>query len=134
MASANPAARYAKRGAAPPAGSGPLYHIAQVEDYCCCLVLLTRKVYGRNGSPHAWSEDRGPRLALLLVVDDANSTLPYAVFRQEEDTYGYLLMLQGLILRRGMITVALYSDRHGVSRHVGDRDWADYFNRTIDCS
>jgi hypothetical protein len=68
-----------------------------------------------DGSPHAWLEDRGPRLSLLLAVDDATSTIPYALFRQEEDTYGYFLLLQGLVQRRG-VPVALYSDRHGVFR------------------
>jgi len=68
-----------------------------------------------DGSPHAWLEGRGPRLALLLAVDDATSTVPYGLFRQEEDTYGHFLLLQGLVQRRG-IPVALYSDRHGVFR------------------
>jgi hypothetical protein len=48
-------------------------------------------------------------------VDDATGTVPYALFRQGEDTYGYFLLLQGLIQGRG-IPVALYSDRHGVFR------------------
>ncbi len=68
-----------------------------------------------DGSPHDWLEGRGPRLSLLLAVDDATSTAPYALFRQEEDTCGYFLLLQGVIQRRG-IPVALYSDRYGVFR------------------
>ena len=68
-----------------------------------------------DGSPHAWLEDRGPWLTLLLAVDGATSTVPYALFSQEEVSYGYFLLIQGLIRRRG-IPVALYSNRHGVFR------------------
>jgi len=68
-----------------------------------------------DGSPHDWLEGRGPRLSLLLAVDDATSTIPYALFRQEEDTCGYFLLLEGVIQRRG-VPIALYSDRHGVFR------------------
>ncbi len=31
-----------------------------------------------DGSHHAWLEDRGPWLTLLLAVDDATGTVPYA--------------------------------------------------------
>ena len=34
-----------------------------------------------DGSHHRWLEDRGPRFALLLAVDDATGTVPYALFR-----------------------------------------------------
>ena len=70
-----------------------------------------------DGSIHAWLEERGPRLALLLAVDDATSAVPYALFRQEEDTHGYFLLMQELIQRHG-IPLALYSDRHAVFKHV----------------
>ena len=63
-----------------------------------------------DGSHHRWLEDRGPRFALLLAVDDATGTVPYALFREEEDAAGYLLLLEGMIKRRG-IPLALYSDR-----------------------
>src|SRR3990170_1366691 len=33
-----------------------------------------------DGSHHAWLEDRGPVLTLLLAVDDATGTVPYALF------------------------------------------------------
>ena len=32
-----------------------------------------------DGSPHTWLEDRGPWLTLLLAVDDATGTEPYAL-------------------------------------------------------
>ncbi len=41
-----------------------------------------------DGSYHAWLEDRGPWLTLLLAVDDATGTVPYGVLREREDTRG----------------------------------------------
>ena len=52
-----------------------------------------------DGSHHAWLEDRGPWLTLLLAVDDATGTAPYALFREQEDTRGYMSLLQGIIER-----------------------------------
>jgi transposase len=66
-----------------------------------------------DGSWHDWLEGRGPWLSLLLAVDDATGTVPYALFREQEDAHGYFLLLREVILRRG-IPLALYSDRHGV--------------------
>ena len=39
-----------------------------------------------DGSHHAWLEDRGPKFALLLAVDDATGAVDNAVFRASEDT------------------------------------------------
>ena len=45
-----------------------------------------------DGSHHAWLEDRGPKFALLLAVDDATGTVVNAVFRTGEDTRGYFML------------------------------------------
>ena len=66
-----------------------------------------------DGSHHRWLEERGPYFTLLLAVDDATGTVPYALFREQEDTEGYFLLLKGIIQRRG-IPMALYSDRYFV--------------------
>ena len=50
-----------------------------------------------DGSHHRWLEERGPSFALLLAVDDATSTAPYALFQPEEDARGYLMLMEGLI-------------------------------------
>lgn len=71
-----------------------------------------------DGSHHAWLEDRGPRLTLLLAVDDATGTPPYALFREQEDTVGYFALLQGIIERHG-IPLGIYTDRHAVFQHRG---------------
>jgi transposase len=63
-----------------------------------------------DGSRHRWLGDHGPWLTLLLAVDDATGTVPYALFREQEDTVGYFHLMKGIIERRG-IPLALYSDR-----------------------
>ena len=52
-----------------------------------------------------------------MAIDDATSTVPYALFRHEEDTHGYFLLMQELIRRCG-VPLALYSDRHAVFKYV----------------
>ena len=66
-----------------------------------------------DGSRHDWLEGRGPRLTLIGAVDDATGTVPFALFREQEDAHGYLLMLKEIIERRG-VPMALYSDRHSI--------------------
>ena len=69
-----------------------------------------------DGSNHPWLEDRGPKLTLLIAVDDATSTVAQAVFRTTEDTRGYLVLLEGLVRQWG-IPLALYSDRHSAFKY-----------------
>lgn len=70
-----------------------------------------------DGSHHDWLEGRGPWLTLLLAVDDATGTVPYALFREQEDTQGYFLLIEGIIRRRG-VPLAIYTDRHSVFKHT----------------
>ena len=89
-----------------------------------------------DGSHHPWLEERGPRFALLLAVDDATGVVANAVFRQSEDTRGYFILMEGLIRRWG-IPLALYTDRHGVfkfsgrPRHVPRPVESTHFSRSI---
>ncbi len=69
-----------------------------------------------DGSHHPWLENLGPALTLLLAVDDATGRVPYALFREQEDTLGYLLLLRGIIERCG-IPLAMYTDCHSVFGH-----------------
>src|SRR5918999_1654208 len=73
-----------------------------------------------DGSHHAWLEGRGSWLTLLLAVDDATGKVPSALFQEQEDTWGYLSLLQGIIGRRG-VPMAVYTDGHAVfqSRRSG---------------
>ena len=69
-----------------------------------------------DGSQHPWLEDRGPKLTLLIAVDDATGAVAQAVFRTTEDTRGYLVLLEGLVRQCG-IPLALYSDRHAAFKY-----------------
>ena len=68
-----------------------------------------------DGSHHAWLEQRGPRFALLLAVDDATGAVVHALFGAVEDARGYFLLMEQ-VLRRSGIPLALYNDRHAVFR------------------
>jgi hypothetical protein len=66
-----------------------------------------------DGSRHDWLEGRGPYLSLVGAIDDATGTVPYALFREQEDAQGYLLLLREIVQQRG-VPRAIYSDRHGI--------------------
>ena len=66
-----------------------------------------------DGTRHDWLEGRGPYLTLIGAVDDATGTIPYALFREQEDAHGYFLLTERVIRDKG-IPLALYSDRHGI--------------------
>jgi transposase len=66
-----------------------------------------------DGSKHDWLEGRGPWLTLHAAIDDATNEVPWAVFREEEDATGYLLLLHHISLSHGL-PLALYADRHTI--------------------
>jgi transposase len=66
-----------------------------------------------DGSYHDWLEGRGPWLTLLLAVDDATGTIPYALFQEREDARGYFKLLWGITQKRG-VPLAVYTDLHSV--------------------
>ena len=66
-----------------------------------------------DGSDHDWLEGRGPRFCLIGAIDDATGKVPYALFQEHEDTRGYILMLQEIVLSQG-IPQGLYHDRHSI--------------------
>jgi len=70
-----------------------------------------------DGSYHDWLEGRGPWCTLLLSIDDATGTIPHAIFREQEDTDGYLVLIEGIIRVRG-IPMAIYCDRHPVFKRT----------------
>ena len=47
-----------------------------------------------DGSHHDWLEGRGPYLSLLGAIDDATGEVPHAVFRYQEDSWGYFFPCQ----------------------------------------
>ncbi len=66
-----------------------------------------------DGSPHDWLEGRGPYMSLVGAIDDATGKVPYALFREQEDTKGYFILLREIVGRYG-IPLALYHDRHSI--------------------
>src|SRR5712692_1731838 len=66
-----------------------------------------------DGSRHQWLGPDGPWLTLVGAIDDATGDVPYAIFREQEDAQGYLLLLREVVRRRG-VPLALYSDRHTI--------------------
>jgi hypothetical protein len=50
---------------------------------------------------------------LLLAIDDATGTVPYALFRKQEDTSGYFELLKVIINRYG-IPLGVYTDRYSI--------------------
>lgn len=66
-----------------------------------------------DGSPHPWFGAAGPEVSLLGAIDDATSKVVGAVFREQEDAAGYLVVMRQVITAHG-VPVAAYSDRHSV--------------------
>jgi len=66
-----------------------------------------------DGSRHQWLGDGNGYLTLIGGIDDATGTVPWAVFRAQEDAQGYLLWLRHVVQTAG-VPHALYVDRHGI--------------------
>ena len=66
-----------------------------------------------DGSHHRWLETRGPWLSLILAIDDATGTVPYALFREQEDTLGYFELLKVIINQCG-VPLGVYTDRDSI--------------------
>jgi transposase len=75
-----------------------------------------------DGSPHDWLQGRGPRMSLIGAIDDATGKVPYALFREQEDSQGYFILLREIVGRCG-VPLAIYHDRHGIfAVSPGDRE------------
>jgi len=98
----------AEAGIASPRRRRPPQHRARRERYPQEGMLLQV-----DGSRHDWLEGRGPYLSLVGAIDDATGTVPYALFREQEDAQGYFLLLREIIEGQG-IPLALYNDRHSI--------------------
>jgi len=66
-----------------------------------------------DGSPHDWLEGRGPSFTMIGAIDDATGKVPYAFFREQEDSLGYFLLLREIVVRYGT-PLALYHDQHTI--------------------
>ena len=68
-----------------------------------------------DGSVHDWLEGRGPKMTLIVFIDDATGRLTSLLFAPAETTRAYQTALRAHILAQG-VPLALYSDRHGIFR------------------
>jgi transposase len=65
-----------------------------------------------DASIHPWLEERGPKLALVALIDDATNRV-WGTFRDYEDAAGYVEVLQEVCLTEG-IPMMLYTDKRNV--------------------
>jgi len=75
-----------------------------------------------DGSHHRWFGPGLPECTLLGLIDDATSSVPAAVFREQEDSHGYFLLLRGVLKTHG-IPWELYHDRHSIFESHEKRPW-----------
>jgi transposase len=68
-----------------------------------------------DGSVHDWLEGRGPRMTLIVFIDDATGRLTGLRFAPAETTRAYVETLRDHVLAHG-VPLAFYSDRHGIFR------------------
>lgn len=68
-----------------------------------------------DGSVHDWLEERGPRMTLIVFIDDATGRLTGLRFAAAETTRAYVETLRDHVLAHG-VPLAFYSDRHGIFR------------------
>lgn len=54
-----------------------------------------------DGSPHDWFEGRGPRCTLIIYIDDANSSVHYGEFVDEEATLTLMRTTKAYLLQEG---------------------------------
>jgi transposase len=68
-----------------------------------------------DGSVHDWLEGRGPKLTLIVFIDDATGRLTALRFAPAETTRAYVEALRDHVHAHG-VPLAFYSDRHGIFR------------------
>ena len=66
-----------------------------------------------DGSPHAWFEERGPKCALLVYIDDATGRLMELLFVPAETTAAYFTATRHYLKQYGR-PLAFYSDKDGI--------------------
>lgn len=88
-----------------------------------------------DGSVHDWLEGRGPRMTLIVFIDDATGRLTALRFAPAETTRAYVETLRDHVLAHG-VPLAFYSDRHGIFRinakNVDTGDGMTAFNRVTE--
>jgi transposase len=68
-----------------------------------------------DGSHHRWFEERGPRCALLVFIDDATSKILHLRFCKTENAFDYFHAAKSYLHEYGK-PMMFYSDKHAVFR------------------
>lgn len=63
-----------------------------------------------DGSYHLWLENRGPKLCLLLTIDDATSRVPHAFFDHDEGVFPVFSFWKQYIIDHGK-PISIYLDK-----------------------
>jgi transposase len=88
-----------------------------------------------DGSVHDWLEGRGPRMTLIVFIDDATGRLTALRFAPAETTRAYIETLKEHVVVHG-VPLAFYSDRHGIFRinakDIDSGDGLTAFNRVTE--
>ncbi len=72
-----------------------------------------RMLLQTDGSRHGWLADRGPRLTFVAAIDDVTGIITGAMFREQKDAAGYLIVLRQTIRGHG-VPLAQYRGHHGI--------------------
>jgi transposase len=75
-----------------------------------------------DGSKHHWFGPELSQSTLLAAIDDATSTVTAALFRDQEDTQGYFLLLRQVLKHHGF-PWELYHDRHSIFENHDKTPW-----------
>lgn len=71
----------------------------------------------QDSSEHAWLEDRGPKLQLIAIIDDATSRA-WARFAEQDTTEENMRTFEGWLRRWGR-PLAVYTDRDSIFQPAG---------------
>lgn len=88
------------------------------------MVLAKGKPCAADVSEHAWLEDRGPRLTLIGMIDDATDRIELR-FALREDMGAYMAVLETWLRKHGR-PLSWYSDRHSVFYARGNLPGGDH--------
>jgi transposase len=75
-----------------------------------------------DGSPHHWFGEAQPSCCLMAAIDDATSSLLALRFVPQECAWGYLKLLEEVLLRWG-VPASIYQDRHTIHKRA-DAFWS----------
>jgi hypothetical protein len=83
-----------------------------------------------DGSHHWGFEERGPKCALLVYIDDATGKLLHLRFAKSANTFDYFEATKTYLQEWGK-PIAFYSDKHGVFRttHASETDRSSGFTQ-----